>query len=116
MWHVYGNQTDSPMNDLVDDFNKSTGKDKGITIQVTSLVNSDYIHTALVAAAHNEPGAGKLPDLFVCYPKTAIAMGTDILLDWNGMFSEQEKSEYHPDFLEEGIIDGKLIVFPMAKS
>ena len=116
MWHVYGNQTDSDMNELVDEFNKTVGKNKGIIVQVTMLANSDYIHTALVDAANNVPGAGKLPDIFVCYPKTAIVMGTDLLLDWRVYFNEKEIEEYIPAFVDEGIIDGKLIVFPMAKS
>ena len=116
MWHVYGNQTDSDMNELVDEFNKTVGKDKGISIQVTMLANSDYIHTALVDAANGVPGAGSLPDIFVAYPKTAIVIGTDILLDWNEYFTQEEMNEYIPAFVEEGIIDGKQIVFPMAKS
>ncbi|MCL2045012.1 MAG: extracellular solute-binding protein [Oscillospiraceae bacterium] len=116
MWHVYGNQTDSDMNELVDEFNKTVGKDKGITIQVTMLANSDYIHTALVDAANGVPGAGSLPDIFLAYPKTAVVIGTDLLLDWNEYFTQEEMSEYLPAFVEEGIIDGEQIVFPMAKS
>ena len=29
MWHVYGEQADSPMNKLVEEFNRTVGKDKG---------------------------------------------------------------------------------------
>ena len=115
MWRVYGSQTDSYMNDRIAEFNREAGKDKGITIEITSVSNSDSIHTALIASANDEPGAGKLPDMFVCYPKTAIAMDVD-LLDWNTFFSDSEKEWYLPAFMEEGIIDGKLIVFPVAKS
>ena len=116
MWHVYGYQTNSDMNELVHEFNKTTGKDKGIYVNVTALANSDYIHTMLVAAANNEPGAGKLPDIFVSYPKTAIAMGADILLDWNEVLSEQEREQYVQAFMDEGVINGRLVVFPIAKS
>ena len=86
MWHVYGSQTESPMNEMVEQFNSTVGEEQGIRINVTSASNSTAIHDALVAAAKGEPGAGELPDLFVCYPKTAIAMGADLLLDWNDYF------------------------------
>ncbi len=116
MWHVYGSQTDSLMNEMITEFNRTTGKDNGVTITVTSVSNSDDIHTALVASAKNQPGAGSLPDIFVCYPKTAIEMGTDLLMDWNDYFSEEEKSQYIPAFMEEGVIDDEQIIFPAAKS
>ena len=32
MWHVYGEQADSPMNRLIDQFNETVGKEKGIII------------------------------------------------------------------------------------
>ena len=37
MWHVYGAQTESPMNDLVERFNRTEGKERGIVIEVTSV-------------------------------------------------------------------------------
>lgn len=33
MWHVYGEQADSPMNKLVEEFNRTVGKKKGIVNQ-----------------------------------------------------------------------------------
>ena len=61
-WHVYGSQADSPMNELVDRFNATVGRERGVLVNVTSVSNSSAIHDALVAAAHGEPGAGELPD------------------------------------------------------
>lgn len=116
MWHVYGAQTSSPMNALVERFNLTEGRKHGVIISVTSVSNSTAIHGALVDAAHARPGAGELPDLCICYPKTLIAMGSDLALDWNSVFSEKELEAYVPQFLEEGRIEGKLKVFPVAKS
>ena len=116
MWHVYGAQTSSPMNTLIERFNQTVGKEHGVTISVTSVSNSTAIHGALVDAAHARPGAGDLPDLFICYPKTLIAMGSDLALDWGSVFSEEELRAFVPQFLEEGRIDGKLKVFPVSKS
>ena len=116
MWHVFGSQTDSPMNDMVDEFNKTVGKDKGVVINVISVSNSSDIHGALLAAAAGNAGAGSLPDLFFCYPETAKIIGSDRLVTWGELFTEAELSGYVPAFLEEGTMDGRLLVFPVAKS
>jgi len=117
VWHVYGAQTDSPMNAMVDEFNETVGKEKGITVQVTQISNTNSIHEAVLAAANNEPGAADLPDIFVSYPKTLLSMpSTDELVDFNDYFTKEELDSYIPAFVEEGVIDDKLLVFPIAKS
>ena len=35
VWHVYGGQTDSPLNDLIEQFNQTVGKERQINVQVT---------------------------------------------------------------------------------
>lgn len=116
MWHVYGSQATSPMNDLVERFNQSVGREQGIHISVTLVANSGVLHDALVASTRKAQGAGEPPDLFVCYPKTILAIGAEQVIDWNTWFSEAERQEFVPQFLEEGQIDGRQTVFPIAKS
>lgn len=117
VWHVYGGQTDSPLNDLIDEFNRTVGAEKGIQLQVTVVSNTNNIHNAVLRAANGEPGAAELPDLFISYPKTVLAMpDPGILVDFRDYFTGEELSAYIPAFLEEGEIDGRLVVFPVAKS
>ena len=103
-WHVYGSQTDSPMNLKVEEFNRTVGKEKGIIINVTSVSNSSAIHDALIQSANREPGTPELPDLFTAYPKTAVAMGEEKLLDFSSIFSNNEIAEFVPEFIAEGTI------------
>ena len=63
MWHVYGSQTISPLNTLIDEFNRSLGNEYGITVDVVSVTSSSAIDKALSASANNEPGAEKMPPL-----------------------------------------------------
>ena len=49
IWHVYGGQTDSPLNDLIDEFNQTVGKVHNISIQVTSVTNTNTIHECILA-------------------------------------------------------------------
>ena len=117
VWHVYGGQTDSPLNDLIDEFNQTVGKEQQINVQVTSVSNSNTIHELVLAAANGEPGASELPDIFSSYPKTVMALPDDsILVDYQDYFSEEELSAFIPAFVEEGTVNDRLVVLPVAKS
>ena len=116
MWHVYGEQADSPMNRLIDEFNETVGMEKGIIINVTAMSNASKIGEKLLDAHNKIPGSAEMPDLFFAHKSNALELGTDCLLDWNEYFSEKELSAYVPGFLEDGTADGKLSVFPVSKS
>ena len=58
VWHVYGGQTDSPLNDLIEQFNQTVGKKQGIIINVTSVSSTWTIHDELLASAREDPGSG----------------------------------------------------------
>lgn len=117
LWHVYGEQVASPINELIDEFNSTVGQKEGIQITVTSVSNSNKIHEGILAAANNEPGAPELPDIFNCYPKTVSAMqDSDMLVDYRDYFNDEELKDYIKEFLDEGTFDERLLIFPVAKS
>ena len=105
IWHVYGGQVDSPLNDVIDEFNQTVGKDQGIQVEVTMVSNTNNIHKDVIASASGDPGAATLPDLFVSYPKTVLSMPDDsVLVDFQDYFSEEELAAFIPQFLKEGKI------------
>ena len=110
LWHVYGEQSDSPMNRLVDEFNETVGMKKGIIVNVTAMSNASKIGEKLLDAHNKIPGSAEMPDLFFAHKSNALELGTDNLLDWNEYFSEKELSAYVPEFLEDGTADGRLSV------
>ena len=117
VWHVYGGQADSPLNDLIEQFNQTVGKEQKINVQVTSVSNTNTIHDLVLSAANEEPGTSELPDLFISYPKTVMALPDDsILLDYRDYFTEDELSAFLPAFLDEGTVHDRLVVLPVAKS
>lgn len=117
VWHVYGGQADSPLNDLIDQFNQTVGKEQQINVQVTSVSNTNTIHELVLSSANGEPGASELPDLFISYPKTVMALPDDsILVDYRDYFSVEELSAFLPAFVEEGTVDDRLVILPVAKS
>ena len=116
MWHVYGSQTISPLNTVIDEFNRSLGSVYGITVNVVSVTSSSAIDKALFASANGEPGAEAMPDMFTAYPRVAEIVGQENLLPWDEYLTEDELSAFHADFLSEGYFGEHLLMLPMAKS
>ena len=82
MWHVYGEQVNSPMNAFIEQFNATIGKEKGIIINVTLMSNASQIGKKLKdAQKHPE----KYQNLQV------RVFGWNVL--WNNL-SEKEQNAY----------------------
>lgn len=116
MWHVYGEQADSPMNRLVEEFNRTVGKEQGILIHVTLMSSTAQIGQKLLDAQAQTPGVPDMPDLFFCHSNNAEELGAENLLNWKTLFTEEELKAYVPGFLEDGMVGDELCVFPVSKS
>ena len=118
MWHNYGGDMQQTMDLLIDEFNASVGKEKGITINVTAISSSSDLNRSLEMIANGDPGAPDMPDIFTGYPKVAgWFVEKDKLLALDKYFTEEELSSYIDAFVQEGrLSDGSLYVFPVAKS
>ncbi len=116
MWHVYGEQADSPMNRLVEEFNQTVGKEQGIIINVTLMSSTAQIGQKLLDAQAQTPGVPAMPDLFFCHNNNAEELGAENLLNWDTIFTEDELASYVPEFLADGMVEDALCVFPVSKS
>ena len=116
LWHTYGEQADSPMNRLIDRFNSTVGMECGVVIRTTLITVAAKISDRLAEAQDGTPGAVPLPDLFFCHNNDAAGFGVDRLLDWNDYFTGAETAAFVPDFLADGMVDGRLAVLPVSKS
>lgn len=116
LWHVYGEQADAPMNRLVKEFNDTVGLEKGIIINVTNVTSTSKIGSQLLDSQANNPGSLEMPDLFTCHTSNASVLGPENLIDWNEVFTEDELSGFVKEFVDDGILDEKLVVFPVSKS
>ena len=118
MWHNYGGDMQETMDYLIDQFNSTIGKEKGIVINVTAISSSSELNKSLDMIVNDDPGAPEIPDIFTGYPKIAVKFQEkDMLVNLEDYFSEEEVAGYVEAFVEEGrLSDGGLYVFPIAKS
>jgi len=118
MWHNYGGDMQETMDYLIDQFNSTVGKEKGIVVNVTAISSSSELNKSLDMIVNDDPGAPEIPDIFTGYPKIAVKFQEkDMLVNLEDYFSEEEVAGYVEAFVEEGrLSDGGLYVFPIAKS
>lgn len=118
MWHNYGGEMQEMMDLLIDEFNATIGKEKGININVTVISSSSDLNNSLSMIVNGDPGAPDMPDIFTGYPKVAMQFQEKgMLANFDDLFTEKKLSEYVDAFIEEGrLSDGGLYVFPIAKS
>ena len=118
MWHNYGGDMQATMDYLIDQFNSTVGKEKGIIINVEAISSSSELNKSLSMIVNDDPGAPDMPDIFTGYPKVAIQFQEKgMLANLDDYFTEDELNKYVDAFVEEGrLSDGGLYVFPIAKS
>lgn len=119
VWNYYtGTQLDS-FNELVDEFNRTRGKELGVEVQPTSQGSLDDLESAVIAAADKKVGAGEVPTMFPAYADIARSMDErGIVQDVSSYLTDSEKAEYVDGYLAEGDLDGtgELKIFPIAKA
>ena len=118
VWHTYVEQMRISMDELIEEFNNTVGKDKGIVVKVTAVANAPVINEKIMAAANRDPGAPALPNIAVIYPKLAVNLTEKgIFIDFQKYFSKAELDKYVPAFLDEGKLGGQTVyLLPVAKS
>ncbi len=115
-WHVYGEQSGSPMDLLVQEFNRTVGQEQGVRVQVTNLSSASKIG-GFLKEAQNGGDLQEMPDLFTCHIADATALGEEHLVDWRDWFTQEELADFVPGFLQDGTAeDGTLLLFPISKS
>ncbi len=119
IWHYYNGAQQLAFDKLVEEFNDTEGRERGIYVEAHSQGNVSDLETKVLDAFNKTPGSEVPPDIFSSYADTAYAieqMGQ--LVDLGRYMTEEEISEYVPSFIEEGRIgaNGELKIFPTAKA
>lgn len=118
VWHYYNGMQKDTFDRLVNQFNETVGREKGIVVLPESKGNVNELSEAVVESAEEKVGADNLPDIFATYTDTAILLyQKELLVDISEYMTEEELGEYVPAFIEEGrLAENELEVLPVAKS
>lgn len=119
IWHYYNGTQKAAFDELVNEFNETVGKEKGIYVEGHSKGNVTELENAVLASSRKEVGSEEMPNIFSSYADTAFELEKEgFIAELSPYFSEEEQSEYVDSYIEEGRIglNGELKIFPVAKS
>ncbi|MCM1252738.1 MAG: extracellular solute-binding protein [Clostridium sp.] len=119
VWNYYNGDQLTAFDSLVEEFNETVGKEKGIIVKGSSQGSVNDLETNVLAALKGEVGATEVPNIFMAYADTTYAadqMGG--IVDLKQYLSEDEISAYIDSYMSEGDFsgNGEIKIFPMAKS
>ncbi len=119
VWHYYNGSQQAAFDILVEEFNETVGREKGIYVQSYSQGSVSDLETAVRDTVSGKVGADEMPDIFSSYADTAYEVEqAGALADLSEYMEEDELEAYVDSYIEEGCIaaDGHLRIFPTAKS
>ncbi len=119
VWHYYNGSQQAAFDALVEEFNDTVGREKGIYVQSYSQGSVPDLETAVRDAINGKVGADAMPDIFSSYADTAYEVEqAGALADLSDYLSQEDLERYVDSYIEEGRIaaDGTLRIFPTAKS
>ena len=119
VWHYYNGSQQAAFDILVEEFNDTVGREKGIFVQGYSQGSVSDLETAVRDSISGKVGADNMPDIFSSYADTAYEMEqAGALADLSAYLGKEDLEKYVDSYIEEGRIaaDGTLRIFPTAKS
>lgn len=119
VWHSYNGHAASQFDELVTEFNNTVGRENGVIVTAQNMSSESNLEEALWDCVSKKIGSPKMPNIFQCYPDTALALKSKVgLVNFNEYFTADEKLTYVRQFLDSGCIgaDNAWNIFPVAKS
>lgn len=119
IWHYYNGAQREAFNHLVDEFNETVGKEKGIVVDAYNQGGVNELAEKVVSSAKKEVGSQEMPDIFSSYSDTALIIDNmGLVANLDGYFTPAELDTYVDTFIEEGRwgSDNSLKLVPIAKT
>ena len=119
VWTYYNGDQLELFNKLVSEFNDTTGRSLGITVESSSQGTVNDLETNVLASANGEVGASDMPNIFSAYADTAYTLDQmGLVMDLSDYLTKEERLAYIDNYLDEGDFsgDGSIKIFPVAKS
>ena len=119
VWTYYSGEQLEAFDSLVNSFNDTVGKEKGIIVESSSQGSVNDLESSVMDAAQEKVGASDMPNIFSAYADTAYKLDEmGQVVDLSEYLTDEEKDEYIDAYLKEGDFsgDGSIKIFPSAKS
>lgn len=119
VWHYYSGSLAVQFENLIQEFNNTVGRNMGIIVYSESKSSIDNLLLEIQNSATNQLGASPLPNIFHCYPDTAMEiLSYAELVSLDTYITDDEKESFVDAYIQEGSLGPDKIwyLYPIAKS
>ncbi|MDD2971043.1 MAG: extracellular solute-binding protein [Lachnospiraceae bacterium] len=119
IWNYYNGAQAVAFDNMIEEFNSTVGREKGIVVTDESTGSIDDLKDAINASQNRKVGAKKLPNIVQCYKDMATGLDNEeLLVDLDDYVSEEEKATFVDTYIEDGKLgkEREWKLFPVAKS
>ncbi len=117
LWHYYNGIQKTALDNMIEEFNNTVGSEKGIVVEANNVGSILELTDKVKEAAAGKVGASEMPEIFTAYADTAYELNADgYVADLSQYLSADEISEYVDGYVQEGMFDNELKIFPAAKA
>lgn len=118
VWHYYNGVQQQAFDSMVEEFNETLGREKGILVESYSQGSVEGLLQVVMDAADKKVGASQMPNICSAYSDTAYQMyQRGLTADISRYLTEKEREAYLDSYMKEGEFrEGELSIFPVAKA
>ena len=119
LWHYYNDVQQHAFAQLVDEYNRTEGAEKHITVQAFSQGSIAELTTKMELVLDDSSTQVESANMYMAYRDMASTIwrsNPDILVDCSQYFTKEDLEQYNPAYIDEGYFQDKLYIIPMAKS
>ncbi len=119
LWHYYNDVQQNAFAQLVDEYNRTEGAEKHITVQAYSQGSISELTNKMELVLDDSANQVESANMYMAYRDMASTVwrsNPDILVDCSQYFSKEDLEQYNPAYIDEGYFQDKLYIIPMAKS
>lgn len=118
LWHYYFDENKYILESIIDDYNNTVGKEKGIIVKPIAQGTILNLEKTITDSANGVMNAKEMPNIFSSYIDKAVELySKDKVVDLNDYLTQEDKDKFVPDFLQTSKSgEGNLLIVPILKS
>lgn len=118
-WHYYNDAQKQRLDQLIEEYNSTQGRDKGIVVEAYSQGSIADLTNKIDLVLNGSTNDVEMANIVLAYRDmvvNTVKNHPDRLVELGSVVKEEELRQYNQAYLEEGYIDGRLYILPVAKS
>lgn len=119
LWHYYNDVQKESLDKLVDEYNRTEGKEKQVEVKAVSQGAVNELSSKMDLMINDSTNQIELPNMFMAYRDMASKIwrnNPDLLVDCKDYFDSDDLARYNEAYIKEGYFGDGLYIIPLAKS